>query len=161
MERVAARSAPLAENNFGSDPWFGSNHQTATFSGLPKSSNSAPARAWSGFIQKARTAPTKRNTMLPINGSSQLTVLSMTNPNTRGEMIAPNAVPEFMRPRAKPANLGAMSMGMAHMGPIVNSEKKNARLKKMAAAERLCTNNNGNMEVSEQRNPTTTTVRPS
>jgi hypothetical protein len=64
-----------------------------------------------------------------------------------------------MRPLAEPANLGAMSMGMDHMGPIVNSEKKNARLKKMAAEERLCTNNNGNMEASEHRNPITTRFR--
>ena len=73
--------------------------------------------------------------------------------------MAAKAVPVFMRPLADPANLGAISMGMAHMGPIVNSEKKKARLKQIAAPDKLCENSNGSIQASEQRKPITTRFR--
>src|ERR1700691_3925266 len=39
-------------------------------------------------------------------------------------MMAASAEPEFMMPLAVPEWSGAMSMGMAHIGPMVISEKK-------------------------------------
>src|ERR1700722_3638397 len=78
--------------------------------------------------------------------------------NNWGE-IAARADPVFIRPLAEPENFGAMSIGMAHIGPIVNSAKKNARLKQMAAKVRLCVNTIGTMKAREQRNPKTTRLR--
>ena len=86
-----------------------------------------------GFIQKAMTAPNNSRPMLPTNGSSQLCVLSMIIPPMRGERMAAAAEPVFIRPLAEPEKRGAISMGMAHMGPMVNSAKKNAALRQMAA----------------------------
>ena len=40
-------------------------------------------------------------------------------------MIAASAEPEFMMPLAVPEACGAMSMGIAHIGPMVISAKKN------------------------------------
>src|ERR1700722_4355918 len=40
-------------------------------------------------------------------------------------MMAASAEPEFMMPLAVPECSGAMSMGVAHIGPMVISEKKN------------------------------------
>src|SRR5581483_3842709 len=85
-----------------------------------------------GFIQKASTEPKSNSTMLPRNGNSQLPVLSMIKPPITGETIAAKAEPTFIKPLADPENRGVMSIGIAHMGPMVNSEKKNAPLRQRA-----------------------------
>ena len=77
--------------------------------------------------------------MLPTNGNSQLPVRSMILPASTGEMIAASADPVFIKPLANPENRGAISMGIAHIGPTVNSAKKNARLRKIAAEVKLWT----------------------
>jgi hypothetical protein len=74
-------------------------------------------------------------------------------------MIAASADPLFVRPLAEWEKRGAMSIGIAHMGPIVNSEKKKARLRQRAATLTLWTNKMGAMKASEQRNPRTTKSR--
>ena len=89
---------------------------------------SAPASPSPGFIQNASTAPHSNRTMLPMKGSSQLCVLSITYPAMIGETIAADAEPIFIKPLAEPENRGAISIGIAHIGPIVNSEKKKAAL---------------------------------
>src|SRR5476649_2458912 len=48
----------------------------------------------------------------------------MIQPPTTGLIIAAPAEPMFMMPLAVPAYCGAMSMGTAHIGPIVISLKK-------------------------------------
>ena len=73
--------------------------------------------------------------------------------------MAASADPVFIRPLAEPENRGAISIGMAHMGPMVNSAKKNAMLRQTAAQVRLCKNRIGTMKASEQRNPKTTRLR--
>ena len=97
--------------------------------------------------------------MLPTKGNSQFPVRSMIIPAKTGEMIAARADPEFMKPLAKPENFGAISMGIAHIGATVNSAKKKARLKKMAAEVKLCSRMIGIIITSEQRNPKTTRLR--
>src|ERR1700727_789175 len=74
-------------------------------------------------------------------------------------MMAARGDPTFMRPLADPENRGAISMGIAHIGPIVNSEKKKARLRQIAAAETLCTKKMRSMHPNEQRKPPTTRLR--
>src|SRR5882762_6295121 len=111
----------------------------------------APGSSSSGFIQNASIAPINSNPMLPRKGSVQSPVLSITYPKTRGETIAASAEPVFIRPLAEPENRGAMSIGIAPMGPIVNSEK-NARLRKMATHVRLCNRRIGSIEATEQTN---------
>src|SRR5665213_542175 len=113
----------------------------------------------SGFIRNARIAPSSSKTIFPRKGNSQFPVLSITNPKTRGEIIAARADPVFIRPLADPENRGAMSIGMAHMGPMVNSEKKKARLRQMAAPVRLWENRIGTVAASEHRKPKTTRSR--
>ena len=70
------------------------------YRGMP--SVSGMTRASLGFIQKAAIEPRKSSTMLPRKGSSQLLVLSMTKPKTKGERMAASAEPVFMRPLAEP-----------------------------------------------------------
>src|SRR2546430_16445747 len=91
-------------------------------------------------------APRNSRPMLPRNGSSQFPVLSMTYPKTRGEMMAASADPVFIRPLAEPEKRGAISIGIAHIGPMVNSAKKKATLRQMAAQVRLCRNKIGVMK---------------
>ena len=64
--------------------------------------------------------------MEPMNGSSQLPVRSMMSPKTSGDRIAATADPVFISPAAVPENFGAMSIGIAQIGPITSSAKKNA-----------------------------------
>jgi len=73
--------------------------------------------------------------------------------------MAASAEPVFIRPLAELENRGAMSIGIAHMGPIVNSEKKNARLRKTATHVRLCNRIIGSIEATEQTKPATTRFR--
>src|SRR5258708_30278536 len=97
--------------------------------------------------------------MLQRKGNVQSPVLSITYPKTNGETMAASAEPVFIRPLAEPENRGAMSIGIAHMGPIVNSEKKNARLRKTATHVRLCERRIGSIEATEQTKPATTRFR--
>src|SRR5208282_6850780 len=122
-----------------------------TFVVLPvcESAKARSERPSSGFIQKAMMEPRKRRPMLPRKGSCQLPVLSMTKPATVGERMAARAEPLFIRPLAVPENFGAMSMGMAHMGPMVNSEKKKAELRQRAATLRSWMKTIGSMKASE------------
>ena len=83
---------------------------------------------FSGLIQNATIDPTSSIEMLPRNGRVQFPVLSITFPNTAGTTMASSGEPIFLRPLAEPENCGAMSMGIAHIGPIVNSAKKKPRL---------------------------------
>ena len=57
----------------------------------------------------------------------------MIMPPISGDTIAASADPVFIRPLAEPENFGAISMGIAHIGPIVNSAQKNAPLRQIAA----------------------------
>src|ERR1035437_2271169 len=102
-----------------------------------------------GFIQNAAIEPRNNKTILPMNGSSQLFVLSTTYPKISGERIAANADPVFMKPLAEPEYRGAISIGIAHMGPTVNSVKKNAMLRQTVARVRSCRNSNGTINASE------------
>jgi len=112
-----------------------------------------------GFIQNARIDPKSNRPMLPRNGRFQFPVLSMTYPKIRGEIMAAKGDPIFMRPLAEPEYSGAISMGIAHIGPIVNSEKKKATLRQIAASIRLRTKRIGIIAVSEQRKPPITKLR--
>src|ERR1700682_4705662 len=78
----------------------------------------------SGFMRNASTTPRPIKSMLPTNGNSQLPKRSMRYPPATGEIMAAKAEPVFIMPLAVPENSGAMSMGMDHIGPIVNSAKK-------------------------------------
>src|SRR5436305_259143 len=71
-------------------------------------------------------------------------------------MMAASAEPVFINPLAEPEKRGAMSIGIAHIGPMVNSEKKKARLRQIAAQVRLCKNKIGIMDASDNRKPNTT-----
>ncbi len=85
-------------------------------------------------------------------------VLSITCPKTRGETIAASAEPVFIRPLAEPENRGAMSIGIAHMGPIVNlREEREAQ--KNGHHVRLCNRRIGSIEATEQTKPATTRFR--
>jgi hypothetical protein len=70
------------------------------------------------------------------------------------------AEPMFISPLADPENRGAMSMGIAQNGPIVDSAKKNATLRQRATTVKLCDNNTGNMKARDKRKPPITTVLP-
>src|SRR5258707_902894 len=97
--------------------------------------------------------------MLPRNDRLQFPVLSMMYPPTSGETMAAAADPTFIRPLAEPEKRGAISMGMAHMGPMVNSAKKNAALRQRAAIFRSCTYRIGSIQPREHRKPATTRLR--
>src|SRR3984893_15599588 len=97
--------------------------------------------------------------MLPRKGSVQFPVLSITYPKTKGETMAASADPVFIKPLAEPENRGAMSIGIAHIGPIVNYKKKKATLRKMVTQARVCSNRIGSIEASEPKKPATTRLR--
>src|SRR6202790_4315473 len=109
-----------------------------------------------GFIVKASSAPTSISAIDPMNGQSQFPVTSIIHPPTPGLIIAANAEPLFIMPLAVPEYFGAMSIGMAHIGPIVISAKKNPRLRQIAATVESCTKRIGNNEPSVARLQTTT-----
>src|SRR5450755_1982935 len=82
----------------------------------------------------------------------------MIQPPTTGLIIAASAEQVFIIPLAVPEYLGAMSIGMAHIGPMVISAKKNPRLKQTAATVTSCTKRIGSNEASVARLQTTTMV---
>src|SRR6516225_6419477 len=96
----------------------------------------------------ASSAPTSISAIEPMNGQSQFPVRSMIQPPTTGLTIAAKAEPVFMMPLAVPEYLGAMSIGIAHIGPIVISAKKKPALKDTAATVRSWTNRMGSNEKS-------------
>src|ERR1700722_15250852 len=99
-------------------------------------------------MAKANTAPTTISPIDPMKGQSQLPVTSMIQPPTTGLKIAASAEPMFMNPLAVPEYFGAMSIGIAHMGPMVSSAKKKPRLKQIGAMVDTGTNNIGSREDS-------------
>src|SRR5579863_6390030 len=107
-------------------------------------------------MAKANTAPTSIRPIDPMKGQSQLPVISMIQPPTTGLKIAASAEPMFMNPLAVPEYFGAMSIGIAHMGPMVSSAKKKPKLKQMAATVESWTNNIGSSEASAPKLQTTT-----
>ena len=107
-------------------------------------------------MAKANTAPTTISPIDPMKGQSQFPVTSIIQPPITGLRIAANAEPMFMNPLAVPEYFGAMSIGIAHMGPIVISAKKKPKLKAMAAMVGSCMNNTGSSEASAAKLQTTT-----
>src|SRR5580704_13238120 len=97
--------------------------------------------------------------MLPTKGSCQLPLRSMMKPDTTGLMMAASAEPEFMMPLAVPERLGAMSMGVAHMGPMVISEKKKPAESNSRDKSPLCVNINGISDRIEKKMQTDTMVQ--
>src|ERR1700722_2914013 len=81
--------------------------------------------------------------MLAMNGSSQLPERSMRKPDTTGLTIAAKAEPVFIIPLAVPDCWGAISIGMAHIGPIVISAKKKPADRHSADTVSVCSHNNG------------------
>ncbi len=73
--------------------------------------------------------------------------------------MAASADPVFMIPLAVPECFGAMSIGIAHIGPITSSAKKNAAARQSTMALRSRVAKIGNSDANEQRNPMTTTLR--
>src|SRR5579884_1982094 len=59
----------------------------------------------------------------------------------------------FIRPLAEPENRGAISMGIAQKGPMVDSAKKNAALRQRATSVKLWESNTGTMNNNDQRKP--------
>src|ERR1700675_4717988 len=94
--------------------------------------------------------------MLPTKGSCQLPVRSITKPDTTGLMMAASAEPEFMIPLAVPECLGAMSMGVPDMGPMVMSEKKKPAESNSNEKIALCVNINGTSDSIEKNMQTDT-----
>jgi hypothetical protein len=80
-------------------------------------------------------------------------------PNTTGERIAANADPVFMIPLAEPEYRGAISIGIAHIGPIVISAKKNAPARAIASVVRSLVKKSGIIQTNEQRKQITTRLR--
>src|SRR5215831_9204663 len=102
-------------------------------------------------MAKHNTAPNSNNAIEPTNGQVHWPVLSMMYPNTTGETIAAKADPVFIMPLAVPEYFGAISIGMAHIGPIVNSAKKKPALNASATHLMSCVNRIG---VSETQHNT-------
>ncbi len=87
-------------------------------------------------MKKQVTQPTARMPTDPQNGRCQSPVRSTMAPKVIGETIAATAEPKFMSPLAVPENFGAMSIGMAHIGPMASSRKKKPRARKMVTGIR-------------------------
>src|ERR1700729_2054802 len=97
--------------------------------------------------------------MLPRNGKSQLFVLWITYPATSGDTAAASAEPIFISPLPDPEKRGAISIGIAQKGPIVNSAKKNAALRQSATMVKLWERSTGIINNSEKRKPAITRLR--
>jgi len=79
----------------------------------------------SGRMKKQVTQPRARMPTEHQKGRCQSPVRCTMAPKVIGETIAATAEPKFISPLAVPANFGAMSIGIAHMGPMASSRKKN------------------------------------
>ncbi len=86
--------------------------------------------------------------MAPAKGNVQFPVASTTRPNTMGEMIQATAEARLSIPLAVPVNCGAISIGTAQIGPIVNSLKKDAPARHAAIVMRLWLNKSGARNAS-------------
>ena len=84
--------------------------------------------------------------MLPMNGNSQLPKRSIRYPDNTGQMIAASAEPVFIMPLAVPEYSGAISIGIAHIGPIVISAKKKPALRLSTEIVRSWVNRIGNSD---------------
>src|SRR5438132_3222326 len=100
--------------------------------GIPGALSGVSGR--SGCIAKDMAAPNNIRAIEPTNGQVHWPVLSTMYPNTTGETIAASAEPVFIMPLAVPEYFGAMSIGMAHIGPMVNSAQKNPALSASATS---------------------------
>ncbi len=73
--------------------------------------------------------------------------------------MAAAAEPVFISPLAEPENRGAMSMGIAHIGPIVNSAKKNCGTQTDGGPVQIMQKENGHHEYQRRIKPMTTRLR--
>ncbi len=80
-------------------------------------------------------------------------------PNAIGERIAASADPVFIIPLAVPEYFGAISIGIAHIGPMTSSAKKNAAPSASAMSVRSRVANIGSRQKNEPRKPITMTLR--
>ena len=92
--------------------------------------------------------PRTQNPIAPAKGKVQFPVASTTQANTMGEMIPATAEAALSLPLAVPVNCGAMSIGTAQIGPIVNSLKKDAPARHSAIVMRLWLNKSGARNAS-------------
>src|SRR5207237_7611475 len=80
-------------------------------------------------------------------------------PNSTGDTIAASADPVFIMPLAVPEYRGAMSIGIAHIGPIVNSAQKKPALKASATILMSLVKSIGTSEMQERTIITATRFR--
>ena len=91
-----------------------------------------------------------------MNGRFQFPVRSIRYPNVSGERTAAIAEPVFMKPLAVPEYLGAISIGIAHIGPITSSAQKNAAPRLSTTTVRSCVRKIGSTHRNDARKPRTT-----
>src|ERR1700730_3347027 len=108
---------------------------------------------------KAPPAPRSRRPRDPMNGTCQFPVRSVRYPKAAGDSTAATADPVFMKPLAVPEYFAAMSIGIAHIGPMTSSAQTNApaRLNTITVRSRVV--KIGNRNRAELRKPATTTLR--
>src|SRR5262249_9465758 len=106
-----------------------------------------------------KAAPISMRAIDPMNGQVHWPVLSTIPPKASGETIAANAEPVFIMPLAVPEYFDAMSLGMAHIGPIVNSRKKYHAHSATATTTRSCENRIGTSETQQNTIMTATSPR--
>lgn len=77
-------------------------------------------------MEKDKTTPINRRIRENTNGDFQAPVASSSFPNSSGEITPASPKPKFIMPLAAPTLSGAISIGIAHIGATINSEKKHA-----------------------------------
>lgn len=102
----------------------------------------------SGRIRKDMMIPRTKNPIAPAKGKVQFPDASTTQPNTKGEMIPATAEAALSIPLAVPVNCGAISIGTAQIGPIVNSLKKDAPARHAVMVMSLWLNKSGARNTS-------------
>src|SRR5205814_1956653 len=113
----------------------------------------------SGCIANDSAAPNNISPIEPTKGHVQWPVLSTMYPNTTGDTIAANAEPVFIIPLAVPEYFGAISIGMAHIGPIVNSAQKKPALRASATIRMSLVKRIGTSEMQQRTIITATRFR--
>ncbi len=73
-------------------------------------------------------------------------------PNASGDSTAASADPVFMKPLAVPECCGAMSIGIAHIGPMTISAQKKAAARLTTMAVRSCVKKIGSTHTNDPRN---------
>src|SRR6516225_5824804 len=106
-------------------------------------------------MRNASNTPTNNNNTDVANGTCQLPVRSIRNPNTDGDKTPAIPKPRFIIPPAVPAYWGAMSIDRAHSTELHNSKKKNAKLRRIDTVIRSWTNKVGSRNNRDPSNPTT------